>query len=95
MCQVNATLYTDLQGSSSEAISSGVIDESLPNLAGEVVAAQYIHTAEVDQREEDILKIKSTLYRGAVLHVLMYLLTVFLIHEMAPASRFKARNHAF
>lgn len=40
------------------------VGQSLPDLAGELVVAQCSQTAEVDQREETMLKIQTELQEG-------------------------------
>lgn len=47
-----------------EVGNSTVIDEYLSDLAGELVTTQYVQSAEVDQREEAILRIETDLCRG-------------------------------
>ena len=40
------------------------IDQSLPDLAGELVTAQCFQNAEVDQREEELIIIQTDLHQG-------------------------------
>ena len=57
---------SNLWSNVSTEVGSAVIDESLSHLAGEVAVTQYVQSAEVDQREEAILRIETDLYRGKV-----------------------------
>lgn len=57
-----------------------MIDECLSDLAGEVVATQYVQNAEVDQREEAVQSIETDLYRGELV----------LMHEMFKYIRSEA-----
>lgn len=45
------------------------VEQSLPDLAGELIAAQCLQSTEVGQREEEMLRIQNELWRGTVLFV--------------------------